>query len=165
MEWRAGMESLSRSTIKRPALGRAQAGGRSQARGHARAGGGQPDRHSNISQKGTRLGNWLTREKARELLAVPDRSTLKGKRDYVILALLGSPQNTDIKARLGVCASIKSMIYSRALRTMCSFQDYLAQSFRIIWRKCFRIIWRIRHQLVPITRLSRAASTTSLEMR
>ena len=42
----------------------------------------------NMSQKGTRLGNWLTREQAKELLAVPDRSTLKGKRDYVILALL-----------------------------------------------------------------------------
>jgi integrase len=42
----------------------------------------------NIPQKGTRLGNWLTREQARELLAVPDRSTLKGKRDYVILAIL-----------------------------------------------------------------------------
>jgi integrase len=42
----------------------------------------------NISQKGTRLGNWLTREQAKDLLAVPDRSTLKGKRDYVILALL-----------------------------------------------------------------------------
>jgi integrase len=42
----------------------------------------------NIRQKGTRLGNWLTREQAKELLAVPDRSTLKGKRDYAILALL-----------------------------------------------------------------------------
>jgi hypothetical protein len=42
----------------------------------------------NIRKKGTRLGNWLTREQAKELLAVPDRSTLKGKRDYVILALL-----------------------------------------------------------------------------
>ena len=42
----------------------------------------------NIPQKGTRLGNWLTREQAKELLAVPDRSKLKGKRDYVILALL-----------------------------------------------------------------------------
>ena len=42
----------------------------------------------NIRQKGTRLGNWLTREQAKELLAVPDRSTLKGKRDYLILALL-----------------------------------------------------------------------------
>jgi integrase len=30
----------------------------------------------------------LTREQAKELLAVPDRSTIKGKRDYVILALL-----------------------------------------------------------------------------
>jgi integrase len=42
----------------------------------------------NIRQKGTRLGNWLPREQAKELLTVPDRSTLKGKRDYVILALL-----------------------------------------------------------------------------
>ena len=42
----------------------------------------------NIRQKGTRLGNWLTKEQAKELLAVPDRSTLKGKRDYAILALL-----------------------------------------------------------------------------
>jgi integrase len=42
----------------------------------------------NVRQKGTRLGNWLTREQTKELLAVPDRSTLKGKRDYVIIALL-----------------------------------------------------------------------------
>ncbi|MGI4757578.1 MAG: tyrosine-type recombinase/integrase [Janthinobacterium lividum] len=42
----------------------------------------------NVRQKGTRLGNWLTKEQARELLAVPDRFTLKGKRDYAILALL-----------------------------------------------------------------------------
>jgi len=42
----------------------------------------------NLSQKGTRLGNWLTRDQAKELLTVPDRSTLKGKRDYVILSLL-----------------------------------------------------------------------------
>jgi site-specific recombinase XerD len=42
----------------------------------------------NIRQQGTRLGNWLTREQAKELLAVPDGSTLKGKRDYAILALL-----------------------------------------------------------------------------
>ena len=31
----------------------------------------------------------LTWEQAKELLAVPERSTLKGKRDYVILAVLG----------------------------------------------------------------------------
>ena len=42
----------------------------------------------NVRQKGTRLGNWLTREQAKELLAVPDRSTLKGKRDYIVIALL-----------------------------------------------------------------------------
>lgn len=42
----------------------------------------------NVRQRGTRLGNWLTKEQARELLQVPDRSTLKGKRDYAILALL-----------------------------------------------------------------------------
>ena len=42
----------------------------------------------NMRQKGSRMGNWLTREQAKEILAVPDRSTLKGKRDYVILALL-----------------------------------------------------------------------------
>jgi integrase len=42
----------------------------------------------NVPQRGTRLGNWLTREQAKELLAVPDRSKLKGKRDYVIIALL-----------------------------------------------------------------------------
>jgi len=43
---------------------------------------------SNTRQNGVRLGNWLTREQARELLQVPDRSTLGGKRDYVILSLL-----------------------------------------------------------------------------
>jgi len=42
----------------------------------------------NIPEKGTRLGNWLIREQAKELLAVPDRRTLKGKRDYAIQALL-----------------------------------------------------------------------------
>jgi integrase len=43
----------------------------------------------NRRQQGTRLGNWLTREQARELLTVPDRATLRGQRDYCILALLG----------------------------------------------------------------------------
>src|SRR3977135_646290 len=89
MEWRAGMESLSPSTInvrlsaERKLVRKAQPAGMLV----------QEEAPSltdipNISQKGTRLGNWLTREQAKELLAVPDRSTLKGKRDYVILALL-----------------------------------------------------------------------------
>jgi integrase len=42
----------------------------------------------NLREKGTRLGNWLTKEQARELLGEPDRATLKGKRAYAILALL-----------------------------------------------------------------------------
>ena len=42
----------------------------------------------NVRQQGTRLGNWLTKDQAKQLLAVPDRSTMKGKRDYAVLALL-----------------------------------------------------------------------------
>src|SRR5271170_6332421 len=79
MEWRAGMESLSPSTINvrlsavRKLVGEARRAGMI----------GQEEAASltdipNMSQKGTRLGNWLTREQAKELLAVPDRSTLKG---------------------------------------------------------------------------------------
>jgi site-specific recombinase XerD len=37
---------------------------------------------------GTRTGNWLTREKAEEMLALPDRATCKGKRDRALLCLL-----------------------------------------------------------------------------
>jgi site-specific recombinase XerD len=39
-------------------------------------------------RRGNRIGNWLTREQAQELLSLPDRESLKGKRDYAILALL-----------------------------------------------------------------------------
>jgi integrase len=89
LEWRVAMEALSPSTINvrlsavRKLVGEARRNGMI----------GQEEAASltdipNIQQKGTRLGNWLTREQAKELLAVPDRSTLKGKRDYVILALL-----------------------------------------------------------------------------
>jgi integrase len=89
MEWRAGMESLSPSTINvrlsamRKMISEARKNGMLGAEEAANL-----TEVPNISQKGTRLGNWLTREQAKELLAVPDRSTLKGKRDYVILALL-----------------------------------------------------------------------------
>lgn len=37
---------------------------------------------------GVRAGNWLTREQARLLLQITDRTTLKGKRDRTVLALL-----------------------------------------------------------------------------
>jgi integrase len=89
MEWRAGMEALSPSTINvrlsavRKMIREARKNGMLGAEEAANL-----TDVPNIRQKGTRLGNWLTREQAKELLAVPDRSTLKGKRDYVILALL-----------------------------------------------------------------------------
>ena len=89
LEWRAGMEPLSPSTINvrlsavRKLVGEAR---RNNMIGSEEA--ASLTDIPNIRQKGTRLGNWLTREQAKELLAVPDRSTLKGKRDYVILALL-----------------------------------------------------------------------------
>jgi integrase len=89
MEYRASMEALSPSTVnvRLSAVRKLVA----EARQNGMI--GVEDAASllevpNIRQKGTRLGNWLTREQAKEMLAVPDRSTLKGKRDYVILALL-----------------------------------------------------------------------------
>jgi integrase len=89
MEWRAGMEALSPSTVNvRLSAVRKMVG---EARRNNMIGSEEAASLTdipNIRQKGTRLGNWLTREQAKELLAVPDRSSLKGKRDYVILALL-----------------------------------------------------------------------------
>ena len=89
LEWRASMEKLSPSTVNirlsamRSLVAEARRGGMLSSEDAAAL-----TDIPNIKQAGTRLGNWLTREQAKELLAVPDRSTLKGKRDYVILALL-----------------------------------------------------------------------------
>jgi len=89
MEYRTTMDHLSPSTINvrlsaiRKLVGEARRNGMIERE--------EADNLTdipNVRQKGTRLGNWLTREQAKELLAVPDRSTLKGKRDYVIIALL-----------------------------------------------------------------------------
>jgi len=41
-----------------------------------------------VPVQGMRLGNWLTEEQTRELLAVPDRTRLKVKRDFAILSSL-----------------------------------------------------------------------------
>ena len=88
-EWRSSMESLAASTINvrlsavRRLVAEARHAGMLDAEEAARL-----TDVPNIRERGTRLGNWLTKEQARELLAVPDRSTLKGKRDYVILGLL-----------------------------------------------------------------------------
>jgi integrase len=91
MEYRAAMleKKLSASTVNvrlsavRKLVGEAQRNGIIDAE-EARNLAGVP----NLSQKGTRLGNWLTRDQAKELLTVPDRSKIKGERDYAILALL-----------------------------------------------------------------------------
>ncbi len=88
-EWRASMDGLAPSTVNvrlsavRKLVAEARAGGMLGIDEAARL-----TDIPNIRQQGTRLGNWLTREQARELLQVPNRSTLKGKRDYAILALL-----------------------------------------------------------------------------
>ena len=89
MEWRAGMQTQAASTvnIRLSAMRKLVA----EARKNGMIGAEEAANLSevpNIVQKGTRMGNWLTRDQTRALLAVPDRSTLKGKRDYVILALL-----------------------------------------------------------------------------
>jgi integrase len=89
LEWRATMEKLAPSTVNvrlsamRKLITEAQRNGMLSA-SEAENLTGIP----NLREKGIRLGNWLTREQAKELLQVPDRSKLKGKRDYVILALL-----------------------------------------------------------------------------
>jgi len=89
MEYRTTIDHLSPSTINvrlsaiRKLVGEAQRNGMIGLEEAANL-----SDVPNVRQKGTRLGNWLTREQAKELLAVPDRSTLKGKRDYVIVALL-----------------------------------------------------------------------------
>ena len=89
MEYRASMEALSPSTVNvrlsavRKLVAEARRNGLIGVEDAASL-----SEVPNIRQKGTRLGNWLTREQAKEMLAVPDRSTLKGKRDYVILGLL-----------------------------------------------------------------------------
>ena len=46
------------------------------------------ERVPGVTRRGTRLGNWLTREQANDLLNAPNPKTLAGKRDRAILALL-----------------------------------------------------------------------------
>jgi site-specific recombinase XerD len=91
MEYRAAMleKKLSASTVNvrlsaiRKLVGEAQRNGILDAEQAAKM-----TDVPNLRQQGTRLGNWLTRDQVKELLAVPDRSTIKGKRDCCILALL-----------------------------------------------------------------------------
>jgi len=56
-----------------------------------------------LPRRGSRAGNWLTEAQVHELLAVPDRRTLRGIRDYCILAMLvGCALRRDELATLNV---------------------------------------------------------------
>lgn len=89
MEYRTSMEDLAASTVNvrlaavRKMVTEAKRNGLLSAEAAASL-----TDVPNVRQSGTRLGNWLSKEQARELLAVPNRSTVKGKRDYAILAVL-----------------------------------------------------------------------------
>lgn len=41
-----------------------------------------------VRRIGVRVGNWLTAEQAKRLLAATDRTSLRGKRDYAMIAML-----------------------------------------------------------------------------
>jgi integrase len=99
-----GMESLSPSTINVRLSAVRKMVAETRRAGHDRTGrGGQPDRRPQYRQKGTRLRNWQTREQAKELLAVPNRFTLKEKWDYVTLALfVGCPLRRNELAELDI---------------------------------------------------------------
>jgi integrase/recombinase XerD len=54
-------------------------------------------------QLGVRSGNWLTREQAERLLSLPQRATLRGKRDYALLSLfVGAGLRREELARLRI---------------------------------------------------------------
>ena len=41
-----------------------------------------------VRRIGVRTGNWLSAEQAKRLLAVTDRASVRGKRDYAMIAML-----------------------------------------------------------------------------
>ena len=88
-EWKASMDGLAASTVNvKLAAARRLV---SEARRNGLIGAEEASNLTdipNVAQRGNRMGNWLTRDQAKDLLRVPDRSTLKGKRDYAVLALL-----------------------------------------------------------------------------
>lgn len=45
-------------------------------------------RVENIRHEGTKMGNWLSKEQAENLINAPDTETLKGKRDRAVLAVM-----------------------------------------------------------------------------
>jgi integrase len=106
LEWRGSMKAAgsSASTVNlrisaaRALIREAQASGAidaQQATDLLRVGG--------LPRRGSRAGNWLTEAQVRRLLAVPDRKTLRGLRNYCILAMLvGCALRRDELATLNV---------------------------------------------------------------
>ena len=45
-------------------------------------------RVENIRQEGSKMGNWLSKDEAQNLINAPDTDTLKGKRDRAVLAVM-----------------------------------------------------------------------------
>lgn len=81
LEYRASLEDLSTSTINvrlsviRKMVNEARRSGMLSSEDAA-----DLTEVPNIRQNGTRLGHWLTKDQAKQLLAVPDRSIFEGKR-------------------------------------------------------------------------------------
>jgi site-specific recombinase XerD len=56
-----------------------------------------------VKREGIRVGNWLTISQAEKLINAPDTSTLKGKRDRALLAvLIGCGLRREETATLGL---------------------------------------------------------------
>jgi site-specific recombinase XerD len=63
-----------------------------------------------VKKLGMRLGNWLTVDEARSLWQLPNRNTVKGKRDRAILATLlgvGSVGENSLISRLTISSAAK----------------------------------------------------------
>jgi len=91
LEWRGALKAAGKSastvnlriSAARALIREAQASGAidtAQAFDLLRVGG--------LPRRGVRAGNWITEGQVHDLLAVPDRKTLRGKRNYCILAML-----------------------------------------------------------------------------
>src|SRR5882762_1907522 len=114
MEYRAAMleKKLSASTVNvrlsavRKLIGEAQRNGIIGVEEAANLSG-----VPNLSQKGTRAGNWLTREQAKELLTVPDRSKIN--------KLITYSSQTIVHAKPKQILSRWSLLSARFLRDLC----------------------------------------------
>lgn len=89
LKWRASMASLSSSTVNVRLSGIRKL--IHEANKMGLLSGEQLNdllRVQGLTRRGSRTGNWLTATECKALLAVPDRKTLRGKRNYCVLALL-----------------------------------------------------------------------------